>query len=660
MDKTHHVLVLLLVLTMLAALPRFYGLGWLGFYGDEETTAFPARAFAQGKGAKMPSGMPYRRALPFTWLNGLAAHYLGTERELAYRLTAAILGTLTIPLLFFVARPLVGGPVALVAAVLLAFSEWHIATSREARMYAPFLLFYLGAAFATWYWATTGRGRYLVLAALLFTASVSLHKLALIGIMFAVIPLGFAGWARVAPTKLVAAAVIAGIGAGAYDKYFVSPAYTSWFPTQTALSTANTLEASSWLPPALAFLPVWSLALVLLGAAVGLWAANRAEPVDDLPGSNLRSIGRFASAMLAGALACIGQLYGSVLAALVFLYLHPAERAALAKKIWLPSTIIILISTVFSGMAFAQFGLVRGLKMLVSFPFPYPALFAEMFPLVLLLFVAAMMYFALRPHQPEDYPLRACLLAVIFPVAAVGAVSRWGGVRYLFATYPFLLLAAAAAILAVLNGVSRFSPRWNPKWSLSLAVIIVASGLLGGHGIPQALNIVMLKHGDPVDPWIYTYAFYPDHKTPGEFVRHSLALDDIVIAEDPLQQRWYAGRADYWLRNPTDARRFTHKASDGQLRDIYVNSRLLQHENDLRLAVNEARGRVWIITSGENYGRRDSSLSPEQKRWLESVENTLHPAFIGQDKVTKVFCLNCTVGGLRRDTAVPPYNSAPK
>jgi hypothetical protein len=138
MHKTHYILLIATALTLVAAVPRFYELGSIGFYGDEETTAFPARAFAEGSGTKMPSGMPYRRALPFTWLNGLAAHYLGKERELAYRLPAAIFGTLTIPLLFLLARPLVGEQVALLASVLLAFSEWHIATSREARMYAPF------------------------------------------------------------------------------------------------------------------------------------------------------------------------------------------------------------------------------------------------------------------------------------------------------------------------------------------------------------------------------------------------------------------------------------------------------------------------------------------------------------------------------------------
>jgi 4-amino-4-deoxy-L-arabinose transferase-like glycosyltransferase len=634
--------LIIVILTLAAALPRFYDLDSLGFYGDEETTAFPARAVAEGRGAKMPSGMPYRRALPLTWLNALSAKSFGVNRELSYRVPAAIFGTLTIPLLFLLARPLVGGPVALVAAVLLALSEWHIATSREARMYAPFLFFYVAAAFATWQWAITGANWKLLVAALLFAVSLSLHALGVMGVMFAVIPIAFAGWARVTPMRLLAAAAISGICAHAYAKYFVGAAYRAWIPAQDALSsTSAAISRSPWVPEPLASLPFWAIVFVLTGAGMGLWAAARAEPEDSLPGRQLRLVGRHACAALAGSLACIGQLYGASVAALIFLYLHPEDRSALARKIWLQLGIVVLIAIVWSAVTVAELGLVPGLKVLVGFPFPYPAFLAEMFPVVFLLFIGAAIYLALRAHQAREYPLRASILAVILPVTVVGIVSRWGGVRYLFETYPFLLLVAAAAILALLNGISRFFGRWNTNWSLMFALIIVASGLLGGHGIPQALMIATLEHGDPVDRRIYAYPFYPDHKAAGEFVRRNLAPGDVVIAEDPLQQQWYSGQADYWLRNPADAQSFTYKASDGHIRDIYVNSRLLENQFDLYSVIDEATGRVWVITSGETYPRRNYFLTLKQRRWLKSLEDSQLPVFIGRDGASKVFCIGC-------------------
>ena len=91
----------------------------------------------------MPSGLPYYRAAPLTLLNALAANLVGTENELGYRLPSAILGIITPAALFLMARMLVPSGIAFAAAILLVFSEWHIITSREARMYAPFMLCFM-------------------------------------------------------------------------------------------------------------------------------------------------------------------------------------------------------------------------------------------------------------------------------------------------------------------------------------------------------------------------------------------------------------------------------------------------------------------------------------------------------------------------------------
>ena len=172
-----------LFLIVLAAIPRFVNIGTLGFYGDEETTALPARSLADGRGARMPSGMPYRRALPQTWVNAVSSKIFGADRELSYRVPAALLGTLTVPMLFLLGRYTVGGAAAFLAAVFLALSEWHIVTSREARMYAPFLFFYLGSGFFMWAWATTAKYKHLLIAILLFVLTVSLHQLGVFAVL---------------------------------------------------------------------------------------------------------------------------------------------------------------------------------------------------------------------------------------------------------------------------------------------------------------------------------------------------------------------------------------------------------------------------------------------------------------------------------------------
>src|SRR4029453_18521253 len=150
-------------LTVIAAVPRFYDLGFLSFYGDEQLTAMVSRSIAEGRGAQMPSGMPYLRGLPLSYLVAASSEFFGPEREFSYRLPAAIFGTLTVPLFFLLARSFVGLSPALVASMLLALADWHVVTSREARMYAPFLFSFVAASFAAWHWAKKPQNHWLLL-----------------------------------------------------------------------------------------------------------------------------------------------------------------------------------------------------------------------------------------------------------------------------------------------------------------------------------------------------------------------------------------------------------------------------------------------------------------------------------------------------------------
>ena len=136
------------VLVLCAIFVRFVELGALGFYGDEETTAYAASSLVENGAAEMPSGMAYRRATSFTWLNGIAVSALGSENESSYRVVAASFGVFTVILLLIGLPAHVSLSVAFLSATLLTFSEWHIVISRYARMYSPFLFLYLASSLA--------------------------------------------------------------------------------------------------------------------------------------------------------------------------------------------------------------------------------------------------------------------------------------------------------------------------------------------------------------------------------------------------------------------------------------------------------------------------------------------------------------------------------
>ena len=628
-------------LVLIAALTRLVNLGALSFYADEETSAMPARSMAEGNGPRMPTGMEYRRALPLTWANSVTARLVGVDNEVAYRLPTALLGILTVPLLFWVGRSLGAGRVAMVAALLLAFSEWHLVFSRQARMYVPFLLFFIAAAWAIWNWSETGRRRWLLAAVPLVAGALAMHKLGLMIVMFAILPLVLPGHHRVPMSRLVALAVSIALAGWVYHEYFVEAPYRGWSAPILATipaadGAAETTEQSA------GGLSRLFIVLGIMGAGVGLSVAAAVKhSIRHAP--LLGQAALLLTAMATGALAWTGQLYGACMAGLVFLLLLPGSKSSLFRRILVPLALVALPALVWLALAFLGQGLREGLKSLSTFPYPYPLYLAYQFPVILGLFGGVCLAIALRETTQADRPLRATILAGLLPVLAVGAVSRWGGTRYLFAAYPFILLAASLGLVWLIDWVGSRFTKWGENGTPALAAVVVLSGALGGHGLPQMLRVVTLEHGESVNEAVHMYPFRPDHKEVGRYVRDNRSGLDVVIAEDPLQQWWYAGGPiDYWLRSYRDSRAFLYSAAEGDLRDIYVGSRLLAEPRDQEDLLAAPGGRVWLITSGETYSGRSYYLSATQAQWLDSLETAREPMFVGRDGVSRVYCLNCT------------------
>lgn len=121
----------LLALTFAAALLRFYKLGAWGFWGDEMYTIRDAFAAVNEPGL---------HSVSFT-LTGLAISNLGIT-EWSARLVSALIGIVSIPLLYFPFKKMFGPMVSLAIGLLLAISPWHLYWSQNARFYTALLLFY--------------------------------------------------------------------------------------------------------------------------------------------------------------------------------------------------------------------------------------------------------------------------------------------------------------------------------------------------------------------------------------------------------------------------------------------------------------------------------------------------------------------------------------
>jgi uncharacterized membrane protein len=128
MNWTHFVLI---AITLVGGLLRFYAIGDKGLWLDE--------AFSVWMGWQ---------SLPelFEWLVRIDQHpplyytllhfwlWLG-DGEAQARSLSALMGTLTIPVIFLIGRRMAGAGVGLIAAFILALSPFHVRFAQEARMY---------------------------------------------------------------------------------------------------------------------------------------------------------------------------------------------------------------------------------------------------------------------------------------------------------------------------------------------------------------------------------------------------------------------------------------------------------------------------------------------------------------------------------------------
>jgi len=631
-------------LTIVAAIPRFYDLGHLSLYSDEDLTALSAQSVVRGDGPAMPSGMAYLRALPFTYMNAASAIALGDESEAAYRTPAALFGTLTPAALYLTGSAFVSPPAALVAGAMLALSEWHVAFSRFARMYSPFLLFFVLSGFFFWRWSREGGWGNAALALLAFGLCASLHILGLFAIQFALIPVFLRG--RRGPPVPLLCLVAFGAAAAAYafDHLVVSPAYTDFgtLPDDFQLGdpTARTGAGAAEDTGASTIL----ILLVAAGALVGGWLGLPSARVgEEEPGLDrgFSALAQTGSGMIAGAFLGAGHLWGTALAGAVALLLRREPFTEFLRRRWKPIAVFVVLGAAWVLYAVATLGLREGVSRVATYPFPYMAFFFSQFPGLVLLFAAATVWKIFSADRAASPGELGVILAVLMPMAAMGMVSAWGGTRYLFQLYPYMILAGAAVLVGLVEWAARRWSRQRPFLVPVLAIAIILTGVTGGHGIQPTVRAATLEHGEPINEYIHIFPFRPDHRGPGLYVRGSLGPGDVVISEDPAIQTIYAGQVDYWLRREGDARGFLYLDHEGTPREIYANAVPLVTPEAVEDAVARATSRAWLITSGETALLREYYLSEAQRRWLASVEERVEPSFVGEDGHSLVFCLNC-------------------
>jgi mannosyltransferase len=172
--------VWLILITLFAAVLRFYKLGAWSFWIDEIFTINHAVAHFSTPELILDHIPPARNWVPVSVI--LTAQVLNNwgVNEWSARLVSAIIGIFTIPILYVPVKKIFGSRVALIAMLLLAVSPWHIFWSQNARFYTALMLFYSLALFAFHFGLERNRPHYFVAFYILFYLALSERLIAVI------------------------------------------------------------------------------------------------------------------------------------------------------------------------------------------------------------------------------------------------------------------------------------------------------------------------------------------------------------------------------------------------------------------------------------------------------------------------------------------------
>ena len=132
--------VWLALITLFATALRFYRLGEWSFWIDEVYTINRAMSHFSRPELILENVPPSGNWVPLSFILTAQVLNISGIDEWSARLVSAVIGVLTIPILYFALRRTFGNQVMLIALLLLAISPWHIFWSQSARFYTSLLL----------------------------------------------------------------------------------------------------------------------------------------------------------------------------------------------------------------------------------------------------------------------------------------------------------------------------------------------------------------------------------------------------------------------------------------------------------------------------------------------------------------------------------------
>ncbi len=556
---------------------RLWGLGNVGLHGDEETTAMPALEILNSGLPLMPSGMLYPRAPVQSYLIALSVFMFGPS-EWALRFPSVLAGTLGILFAFFLGKRFLPPKWNLLLVLIIALNPWMITVSQTARMYIFLSTSLILFAVLVFRWEENGSWRRLLAAFIAFLIAQQFHTLAIFSTFLFFFPY------LIHPSaKRIAQGLIAFILAFVifqYQRSFVAGQYGStlahsFFDSPDALSPLEFLLSYHLIGTGLILL----VCLFTIGTAVYF---QKHRTWSFLIGIGFLTVAVGAAFFLQYHIAFLFYCSG------IILFVRSSARKVLLCVL----TLLLLALFLFQFYLIYDSNLYPSTtKILKAFVgsfsvYPYIVFFGK-FPIGLILYAFPVLYAIRRIATGSPVPNHFLffIISVVLPLVLAGFFSWYFSPRFSFQLTPFFVLSCLAGMFYLEKAVKRTFGSKRLQYAFVVTCFLVL-GFIKPFELSGTVNPNCEK--------------FPDHKGAASFM-HTVHLnpDDLVLAEDVLQQIYYLGKVDYWLRALDDAKQFV-KEKDGILVDIYTHTPLIGTGEKLEeLLKDNKRGSIYIIGSGE-------------------------------------------------------------
>jgi Dolichyl-phosphate-mannose-protein mannosyltransferase len=610
--------LLLLAAGALGIYARLDGFGARPLAIDEYYSARSVELILQSGLPEYPGGGYYFRGPTLQYLTATSVSLFGNT-ELAFRLPALIFNLLSIPLAYLYARRFASVPIAIVVAIALLVSSWHVEFARFGRMYAPFqftTLLFLLTMDITYF---GGKWQWRYLPHLGYVLAFLTHELGVLLAPLLFLPLllngeRFPSWRR----RFAFGATSLGVALLGYaslklDSYVSD--VVDRFPTDyvSPFSTGLVQPAFPFWP---AHLDSWSLllalgAVLLASGAVALLIYRRDHQ------SMVAVVGMLALVLFS--LAHLLTLYVVTLVVLLFRYrVHRGGQYAPAVRLVVAVTLTIALAWLVYGSLMPDrlvappatataeasdlFRMARALQLTF---FGWPDLYGQTLrsfaldlPVIGLLAAAALIFVTVvELSAPLPSLLRHPALVLVMMMLVYGLFETTSySTRYWFHLYPVILCLiglVVAKALRWLRGVSGELADFGSALVL-LVGFMLSSDFNPSHLLHTASPEVAFRLGE-FERFENAWIPRPDYRSPAEFLdRHGeVGPTTSIVVERLLPVSHYLDRkhAIYFGRHTTD---FVLSSRERGTREKWTNNRLLSTPDELA-AYTVSAPEVWII-----------------------------------------------------------------